>query len=63
MVLELPNPHQHRDGHPGRLYPEGQTPADWDKVTNKRFITVLAVGIVVVTMLLAALLGTPPFLR
>ncbi len=28
-------------------------------MTNKRFITVLAVGIVVVTMLLAALLGHP----
>jgi len=41
------------------LYPEGQSPANWDKVTNKRFIHVLAVGIVVVFMLLAALLGHP----
>lgn len=41
------------------LYPEGQSPANWDKVTNKRFITVLAVGIVVVFMLLAALLKHP----
>jgi hypothetical protein len=30
------------------LYPEGQSPANWDKVTNKRFIHVLAVGIVTV---------------
>ena len=42
------------------LYPEGQAPANWDKVTNKRFIHVLAVGIVVVFMLLAALLKQPP---
>ena len=41
------------------LYPEGQSPANWDKVTNKRFIAVLAVGIVVVFMLLAALLKHP----
>lgn len=41
------------------LYPEGQSPANWDKVTNKRFIHVLAVGIVVVFMLLAALLRHP----
>ena len=41
------------------LYPEGQSPANWDKVTNKRFIHVLAVGIVTVFMLLAALLHHP----
>lgn len=41
------------------LYPEGQSPTDWEKVTNKRFVKVLAVGIVVVFVLLAALLNYP----
>lgn len=41
------------------LYPEGQSPTDWDKVTNKRYVKVLAVGIVVVFILLAALLQYP----
>lgn len=41
------------------LYPEGQSPTDWEKVTNKRFVKVLAVGIVVVFILLAALLNYP----
>lgn len=41
------------------LYPEGQSPADWDKVTNKRLIRFLAVGIVVVFTVLAALLQYP----
>lgn len=40
------------------LYPEGQSPADWGKVTNRRFIRVLAVGIVAVFLLMAALLGS-----
>lgn len=39
------------------LYPEGQSPAHWDKITNRRFIRVLALGIVVVFLLMAALLG------
>ena len=41
------------------LYPEGQSPADWDRITNKRLVRYLAVGIVVVFMLLAALLQHP----
>lgn len=41
------------------LYPEGQSPTDWEKVTNKRYVKVLAVGIVVVFVLLAALLNYP----
>ncbi|MES2916263.1 MAG: hypothetical protein V4753_14185 [Pseudomonadota bacterium] len=41
------------------LYPEGQSPTDWDKVTNKRYVNVLAVGIVVVFVVLAALLHYP----
>lgn len=42
------------------LYPEGGSPTDWDKVTNKRLVRFLAVGIVLVFMLLAALLQHPP---
>jgi hypothetical protein len=41
------------------LYPEGRSPADWDRVTNKRLVRFLAVGIVLVFMLLAALLLHP----
>jgi len=41
------------------LYPEGQSPTDWEKVTNKRYVKALAVGIVVVFVLLAALLNYP----
>jgi hypothetical protein len=41
------------------LYPEGQSPTDRDKVTNKRYVKVLAVGIVVVFILLASLLRYP----
>jgi len=41
------------------LYPEGQSPTDWEKVTNKRYVNVLAVGIVIVFVVLAALLNYP----
>ncbi|MBN8631652.1 MAG: hypothetical protein J0L76_12430 [Rhodobacterales bacterium] len=41
------------------LYPEGRSPSDWDKITNKRIVRYLAVGIVLVFMLLAALLQHP----
>lgn len=41
------------------LYPEGRSPTDWDKITNKRLVRYLAVGIVLVFMLLAALLPHP----
>lgn len=43
------------------LYPAEQQPHDWDRITNRRFIHFLAVGIVVAFMLMAALLNRPGF--
>lgn len=41
------------------LYPEGQSPTDWDRITNRRLVRVLAIGIVVVFTVLAGLLQHP----
>lgn len=40
------------------LYPEGQAPADWGKITNRRYVRFLALGIVIVFLLMAAVLGS-----
>lgn len=41
------------------IYPEGQSPTDWDRITNRRLVRFLAIGLVVVFTILAALLQHP----
>lgn len=43
------------------LYPSGQAPTNWDQITNRRYVRLLAVGIVAAFMIMAALLDAPHF--